>query len=379
MLFGLNESDRKKKKSDGLSYFCSLSAGDPEVNADAFNHAMGTDGGEGMAEDVENKIDFTKKTPQGYDVEKIVHDKSGRKYAVIYRPTVKDYVFAAGYDTSDGTWSQGYYGFNSFADAYVKLRKHIKYMEENLSEDFVKGQTYTNRKGTTVTVIDVKDSDVTYKFPSGLSHCGTKDSFKSMLSANEYKLDESTSSPKFRFTELTQDGYETHVANSIEELKDIMKTIVADDIVSATGISLSELRAMCESCQKDSITEGSDDSKLYDEGNFIDYDELVSNMFGNMSEVELDRQTRNIKKYARLVKLKALTRVCIYMNASELAPSKFFDDSIKASDVARFFDDFATGSVDVVEENINGSTWLYFNSRDRAIEYFNSIADKVLG
>lgn len=48
-----------------------------------------------------------------YVVTNIRKSKSGRNYAVVYRPQANDFVVANGYDTRDGTWAQGNYGFKS--------------------------------------------------------------------------------------------------------------------------------------------------------------------------------------------------------------------------------------------------------------------------
>ena len=37
----------------------------------------------------------------------------GRNYAVVYRPSVNDFVVANGYNVNDGTWASGIYGFST--------------------------------------------------------------------------------------------------------------------------------------------------------------------------------------------------------------------------------------------------------------------------
>ena len=48
-------------------------------------------------------------TKQGYRVVNITKDRDERNIAIIYRQTVKDFIVAPRYDTSDGTWAQSYY------------------------------------------------------------------------------------------------------------------------------------------------------------------------------------------------------------------------------------------------------------------------------
>ena len=53
------------------------------------------------------------KIPYGYQLKNNYRSRGGRNYAVVYRPTVNDYVVANGFNFNDGQWSQGYYGFRS--------------------------------------------------------------------------------------------------------------------------------------------------------------------------------------------------------------------------------------------------------------------------
>lgn len=50
-----------------------------------------------------------------------------RRYAVIYRPQLNDYVVAHGYDIKDGTWAQGTYGFST-------REKALKYTDSQVSK-----------------------------------------------------------------------------------------------------------------------------------------------------------------------------------------------------------------------------------------------------
>ena len=52
---------------------------------------------------------FLSETKQGYRVVNITKDRDERNIAIIYRQTVKDFIVAPRYDTSDGTWAQSYY------------------------------------------------------------------------------------------------------------------------------------------------------------------------------------------------------------------------------------------------------------------------------
>lgn len=53
--------------------------------------------------------EFLKETKQGYKVVNITKDNDERNIAIIYRQTVKDFIVAPRYDTSDGTWAQSFY------------------------------------------------------------------------------------------------------------------------------------------------------------------------------------------------------------------------------------------------------------------------------
>lgn len=57
----------------------------------------------------------------GWTLVKELKETNGRTHAVIKRKA--DYVAAAGFDRTDGTWGQGYYGFTSATEAENFLRK----------------------------------------------------------------------------------------------------------------------------------------------------------------------------------------------------------------------------------------------------------------
>ena len=65
-------------------------------------------------------------TRKGYVVTNLRKSKSGRNYAVVFRPKVKDFVVANGYNTKDGTWAQGYYGFKSRKSAVKVAEKNAR-------------------------------------------------------------------------------------------------------------------------------------------------------------------------------------------------------------------------------------------------------------
>ena len=49
----------------------------------------------------------------GWRVVNMHRSKNGRLYAVIERPLAKDYVVGRGFDTRDGRWAQGEYGYKT--------------------------------------------------------------------------------------------------------------------------------------------------------------------------------------------------------------------------------------------------------------------------
>ena len=62
-------------------------------------------------------------TRHDYVVTNIRKSKTGRNYAVVYRPQAHDFVVANGYDTRDGTWAQGNYGFRTRKQAVAYAQK----------------------------------------------------------------------------------------------------------------------------------------------------------------------------------------------------------------------------------------------------------------
>ena len=65
---------------------------------------------------------YLKETARGYKVMSIAQDKNGRNVAVVQRKN--DFTVAVGYDTSDGTWTQGVYDFKDEAAANEYRERH---------------------------------------------------------------------------------------------------------------------------------------------------------------------------------------------------------------------------------------------------------------
>lgn len=75
---------------------------------------------------------FRNFTAQGDKVLSIIKDRDDRNIAIIQRETMGDYVVAARYDTTDGTWGQGIYDFETL-EAAEKYRQE-KYGFENTED-----------------------------------------------------------------------------------------------------------------------------------------------------------------------------------------------------------------------------------------------------
>lgn len=102
-------------------------------------------------------------TPQGYKVLSIVKDKDDRNIAIIQRESKGDFVVAARYDTSDGTWAQGIYDFATFEDA-EKYRKEKYGFEDTRDTDKKKWLSY---KVSPEAVIRKLDKSTLLKMPKG--------------------------------------------------------------------------------------------------------------------------------------------------------------------------------------------------------------------
>jgi len=83
--------------------------------------------------------DFRNKTAQGYKVVDMLKDKDDRYIAIIQRD--KDFVVAAGYDTKEGRWAQGYYDFSTYSaasdfrkDNYGVEQEKTKWIGVNVSK-----------------------------------------------------------------------------------------------------------------------------------------------------------------------------------------------------------------------------------------------------
>ena len=62
--------------------------------------------------------DYSKKTKQGYTIEAMFRE-GGRLHAIAKRAS--DYIVCLGYDTTDGTWAQGRYSWNTYGGALDAL------------------------------------------------------------------------------------------------------------------------------------------------------------------------------------------------------------------------------------------------------------------
>lgn len=61
----------------------------------------------------------------GYKLMMLMRPKMGNWHlAIIHREAVDDYVFATGYDVTDGTWAQGHY-CSTYADAVDTMIKYL--------------------------------------------------------------------------------------------------------------------------------------------------------------------------------------------------------------------------------------------------------------
>ena len=92
--------------------------------------------------EMEDKDKYLTETPQGYKVLSIIKDRDDRNIAIIQRKN--DFVVAARYDTSDGTWGQGTYDFPTVEAAEQYRGEHYgnaarqdnsKWVEINVSKN----------------------------------------------------------------------------------------------------------------------------------------------------------------------------------------------------------------------------------------------------
>lgn len=71
---------------------------------------------------------YLKVTPMGYKVLEITKDKDDRNIAIIHREDQNDYIVAARYNTSDGTWAQGEYCATPEAAKEYRYEKYDKFV-----------------------------------------------------------------------------------------------------------------------------------------------------------------------------------------------------------------------------------------------------------
>jgi len=80
---------------------------------------------------------YKDKTKQGFEVVKLYEDLRDNRLHAIVRRNNKDYVVGVGYSPDDGTWNQGYYDFESLAEAEefltsnYRVKRYIKDSKSN--------------------------------------------------------------------------------------------------------------------------------------------------------------------------------------------------------------------------------------------------------
>ena len=109
------------------------------------------------------------------------------------------------------------------------------------------------------------------------------------------------------------------------------------------------------------------------EGNFLQYDELLSNLINNVSDIEIDIQIKNLNKYAKALKVK-VQDIIIYADEDWTTLSNDIATIIKElNDNATLYILSETDTYFIKEIFPGRSSWLYFKSMEDADTYFSEV------
>ena len=110
-------------------------------------------------------------------------------------------------------------------------------------------------------------------------------------------------------------------------------------------------------------------TEKFDEYSFTTYEDILSGDIGNMSEEQLDQELKFFKRKAKALGLRRPEDLVIYIDEEdEFAPDWEYREEKVVDKNSKLYD---ADGIKVIYEIINGKSFLYFNSKENAKEYFS--------
>lgn len=110
-------------------------------------------------------------------------------------------------------------------------------------------------------------------------------------------------------------------------------------------------------------------TEKFDEYSFTTYEDILSGDIGNMSEEQLDQELKFFKRKAKALGLRRPEDLVIYIDEEdEFAPDWEYREEKVVDKNSKLYD---ADGIKVIYEIINGRSFLYFNSKENAKEYFS--------
>lgn len=110
-------------------------------------------------------------------------------------------------------------------------------------------------------------------------------------------------------------------------------------------------------------------TEKFDEYSFTTYEDVLSGDIGNMSEEQLDQELKFFKRKAKALGLIRPEDLVIYIDEEdEFAPDWEYREEKVVDKNSKLYD---ADGIKVIYEIINGRSFLYFNSKENAKEYFS--------
>ena len=110
-------------------------------------------------------------------------------------------------------------------------------------------------------------------------------------------------------------------------------------------------------------------TEKFDEYSFTTYEDILSGDIGNMPEEQLDQELKFFKRKAKALGLRRPEDLVIYIDEEdEFAPDWEYREEKVVDKNSKLYD---ANGIKVIYEIINGRSFLYFNSKENAKEYFS--------
>lgn len=116
-------------------------------------------------------------------------------------------------------------------------------------------------------------------------------------------------------------------------------------------------------------------TEKFDEYSFTTYEDILSGDIGNVSEEQLDQELKFFKRKAKALGLRRPEDLVIYIDEEdEFAPDWEYREEKVVDKNSKLYD---ADGIKIIYEIINGISFLYFDSKENAKEYFSKFEQDI--